>query len=60
VLIYFDMSEKRNVLAKMRKTMAPDAYIFLGTSETTFNVDDSFFRVSTGTATCYAINNPDS
>ncbi len=58
VLIYFDMAEKRTVLQKIRKTMTPDGYLFLGTAETTFNVDESFHRVSAGNATCYALTKP--
>ncbi len=55
VLIYFDMTEKRNILARMRKQMAPDGYLFLGTAETTFSVDENFTRVSIGSATCYTL-----
>jgi chemotaxis protein methyltransferase CheR len=42
VLIYFDMETKRRILAKVRQLMRPDAVLFLGTAETTMNLDDGF------------------
>lgn len=53
VLIYFDVASKREILAKVRKVMRSDGYLFLGGAETTVNLDDSFERVSLGKATCY-------
>jgi chemotaxis protein methyltransferase CheR len=55
VLIYFDVATKREILAKMRKVMRPDGFLFLGGAETTINLDDSFERVSLGKATCYRL-----
>jgi chemotaxis protein methyltransferase CheR len=45
VLIYFDIETKKGILARVRKTLKPDGYFFLGGAETTLNLDDSFKRV---------------
>jgi chemotaxis protein methyltransferase CheR len=55
VLIYFDVSTKREILAKIRKLMRPDGYVFLGGAETTLNLDDAFQRVPIGKSTCYQL-----
>lgn len=55
VMIYFDLETKRAILAKIRKQLAPDGYLFLGGAETTFSVDDNFERVVFNNATCYKI-----
>lgn len=56
VLIYFDLIEKRNILGKIRHVIASDGCLFLGTAETTFNVDDRFLRISSGAASCYTMS----
>jgi len=42
VMIYFDLPTKRSILANMRRVLRPDGYLFLGTAETTLNVDERF------------------
>ncbi len=42
VMIYFDVPTKRGILANIRRVLRPDGYLFLGTAETTINVDESF------------------
>ncbi len=42
VMIYFDVETKRGILANMRRVLRPDGYLFLGTAETTVNVDEGF------------------
>ncbi len=39
VLIYFDMDIKRQILGEIRKTIDPRGFLFLGSSETTLNID---------------------
>jgi len=53
VLIYFDPEVKKQVLDRVRAVLRPDGYLFLGGSETTLTIDDSWERVSLGQSTAY-------
>ena len=55
VLIYFDHETKQRVLARVRRVLRPDGYLFLGGAETTLNVDDAFEPVQYDRATCYRL-----
>lgn len=55
VLIYFDLETKRAILAKVRKILRPDGYLFLGGAETTLNLDDNFERVVIQRTSCYQL-----
>jgi len=55
VLIYFDIETKKAILARVRKTLKPDGYLFLGGAETTLNLDDSFKRVQSDKTAYYQI-----
>ena len=55
VLIYFGTETKKEILAKIRRVLKPDGYLFLGAAETTFNIDDSYERVQLERATCYRV-----
>ena len=55
VLIYFDMDTKREILKKIRQTMAPGGYLVLGSAETTLNVDESFKRRPMARASFYQV-----
>lgn len=55
VLIYFDMPTKQQILAKIRRLLRPDGYLFLGGAETTLNVDEAFEYVSFERAKCYRL-----
>jgi chemotaxis protein methyltransferase CheR len=57
VLIYFDVSTKKNILAKVRRLLRPDGYLFLGAAETTLNLDDGFERMQFEKAGCYRLRN---
>lgn len=57
VLIYFDVEVKRQILARVRRVLRPDGYLFLGGAETTLNLDDSFERLQIGRATAYRLRN---
>jgi chemotaxis protein methyltransferase CheR len=51
VMIYFPVETKKMILRGMRQIMRPDGYLFLGTAETTINLDaaytsESFNKVS--------------
>lgn len=53
VLIYFDVATKRQVLAQVRKVLAPDGYLFLGAAEMTMGVDEAWERVPAGRSSMY-------
>ena len=55
VLIYFDVPTKKSILSKLRKILKPDGYLFLGTAETTINLDPDFEQVHIDRTVCYAI-----
>lgn len=53
VLIYFDTETKRSILREIRRVLRPGGHLFLGSAETTLNLDSAFERVQQGPATCY-------
>ncbi len=55
VLIYFDVEVKKAILAKVRKILKPDGYLFLGGAETTVNIDPNFVRMPYDKAGCYKL-----
>ncbi|MEC4814361.1 MAG: protein-glutamate O-methyltransferase CheR [Scytonema sp. PMC 1069.18] len=55
VLIYFDIATKKSLLKKTRQQLRPDGYVFLGSGETTLNLDASFERVQFGKSICYRL-----
>ncbi len=42
VMIYFPVETKKQILKNMRQVLTPDGYLFLGTAETTINLDASY------------------
>ena len=57
VLIYFDALTKAHVLQRVAKVLRPGGYLFLGGSETTYGIDDSFERVHPAPKTvCYRLH----
>jgi len=55
VLIYFDVDTKKEILKRVRQTMAPGGYLVLGSAETTLNIDDSFKRRPMARASFYQL-----
>lgn len=55
VLIYFDLEMKRQILGKVRRTLAPDGYFFLGGAETTLNIDEAYERLPGDRGGCYRL-----
>ncbi|MCB1776732.1 MAG: protein-glutamate O-methyltransferase CheR [Candidatus Competibacteraceae bacterium] len=53
VLIYFDLSTKKAILARVRSVLKSTGYLFLGSSETTLNLDNAFEPISIGKSVCY-------
>jgi chemotaxis protein methyltransferase CheR len=57
VLIYFDVPTKYGILDRARSAMRSDGYLFLGGTETTWNLHDGFARVPCGRAHYYRVLN---
>lgn len=55
VLIYFDVETKKGILKKVRETLQPQGYLFLGGSETTMNLDTDWDAEVLGKATVYRL-----
>lgn len=53
VLIYFDLATKRSIVGRAGKLLAQDGYLFLGSAETTLNINDGFERAPFERAGCY-------
>jgi chemotaxis protein methyltransferase CheR len=45
VLIYFPLEVRREILARVRHVLRPAGCLFLGSAETTLNLDDTYERV---------------
>jgi chemotaxis protein methyltransferase CheR len=46
VMIYFDVEDRKRILAKLRNCLQPDGVLFLGCAETTLNLSSEFERIS--------------
>lgn len=55
VLIYMDVETRRDILGRVRKLLKPDGYLFLGSTETTVNVDTAFQQVQIDKTVCYQL-----
>lgn len=53
VMIYFDVGTKKTILKKIRNCLLPHGYLFLGTAETTTNLDPEYEPVAFGKAVVY-------
>lgn len=53
VLIYFDRDMKRKILQGIKRTLRPGGFLILGSSETTFNIDDSWTSRTVGKTIVY-------
>jgi len=56
VLIYLAPESKCQVLAKVRKRMAPDGVLFLGGAESTLGIDDAWQPVNHGRTSTYRLS----
>lgn len=53
VMIYFDVESKRGILRRIRQCLQPQGFMFLGTAETTMNIDPEWVPVTFGRATVH-------
>jgi chemotaxis protein methyltransferase CheR len=53
VLIYFDTTTKKQILAELRGALYKKGLLLLGSAESTINLDDQFSRKVVGQATFY-------
>lgn len=53
VLIYFDVATKKEILASIKKVLAPGGILLLGCAETIVNVYDGYQRNTAGQTTYY-------
>jgi len=53
VMIYFDVETKKMILKRIRNCLLPHGYLFLGTAETTVNLDPAYQPVTFGRAVVY-------
>ena len=53
VMIYFDVDTKKTILRRTRNCLLPHGYLFLGTAETTTNLDPEYQPVAFGKAVVY-------
>lgn len=53
VMIYFDIATKKNILTKIRGCLHSDGFLFLGSAETTLNLDPNWDASTLGNATFY-------
>ncbi len=44
-LIYFSLQTRKEILSKVRQALHPGGYLFLGSAETTLNLDDTYERI---------------
>lgn len=53
VLIYFDVDDKRKILQRVRRILAPAGCLFLGAAETTLNLETELHKHQAGKASWY-------
>lgn len=58
VMIYFEVDTKRKILKRIRSCLAPNGHLFLGTAETTVNLDAHFTPTSVGNTVSYCLLSP--
>src|SRR5208282_414151 len=57
VMIYFDVDTKKMILKRIRNCLLPHGYLFLGTAETTVNLDPDYQPVTMSRSVVYEVIN---
>lgn len=60
VLIYFDLQTKTGILKRMKGCLLPHGLLFLGTAETTINLDADWKPVKVGNTTAFSLGHAES
>lgn len=60
VLIYFDLQTKTGILKRMKGCLLPHGLLFLGTAETTINLDADWKPVKVGNTTAFSLGHTES
>lgn len=58
VMIYFDVDTKRSILRRMRACLLPHGHLFLGTAETTLNLDAEWKPTPVGNTVAFQLGKP--
>lgn len=58
VLIYFDTATKQQILGKIKGSLLADGLLFLGTAETTINIDPEWTPMPVGKSTVFRLRKP--
>lgn len=54
-LMYFDLGTRREILARLRRVLRPDGFLFLGTAESAASIDQAYRLARLGRAVCYRL-----
>lgn len=60
VLIYFDLETRRNILARVARTLKPDGFLFLGGSETVTQLEEVFEPIARDVNACFRLRRAES
>ncbi len=55
VMIYFDVESKKTILKRIRSCLLPHGHLFLGTAETTINLDADWSPITHGKCVSYQL-----
>lgn len=58
VMIYFDIETKKMILKRIRTCLMPHGYLFLGSAETTINIDPEYNPVTFDRTVVYSYTQP--
>ena len=58
VMIYFDVATKKMILKRVRNCLLPHGHLFLGTAETTMNLDPEYQPVTFDRTVVYSLQPP--
>ena len=54
-LMYFDLGTRRDILARLRRVLEPDGFLFLGGAESAASIDQAYRLARLGQSVCYRL-----